>query len=73
MLEMMKLTSVNPKVHVVRHPLVEPFRAMRAGVLFPISVNFQVTAEVAPVVEDFPAFRAFRRELFGTFMNRSKK
>lgn len=65
-----QFTGVNPEMHVVRHSLVEPLRTVGTGVLLPVPVYLEMAAQVASVVEDFPAFGTLGRELLRPLVDR---
>lgn len=65
------LTGMNTKMHVVSNTLIETFRTMRTSVLFSISMNLQMTAEVPSIIENFTTLRTLCSKFFCTFMDGS--
>lgn len=62
---------VNPDVHVVGDPLIKAFAAFRAAVLLPVAMDLHMGAQVAPVVEVFPAFWTGGCEFSGALVDAS--
>jgi hypothetical protein len=65
------MPCVDSDVHIVCDPLIETLVAPLALVLFRISMNFEVTAEVAFVIERFTTNRTCARKLMSPFMART--
>lgn len=57
-------------VHIEGDSLVERFRAVRAHVLLFVTMDFQMTTQVAFIIKQLVAFGALRCEFLGAFMHR---
>jgi hypothetical protein len=61
---------MNPNMHVKRHPLIKTLWAMRTLILFFVAMNFQMTAQIALVIEGFVALWTFGSKFFCPTMHR---
>lgn len=57
-------------MHIECNSLVERFRTVRTRVLLFIAMNFQMTAQVSFVIEQFITFWTFGRKFFGPLVHR---
>lgn len=57
-------TCMNTNMHIEGYSLVKRFWTVRANVFFTVSMDFQVTAQIAFVVENFSALRTLGCEFF---------